>query len=107
MQNAFGKGDELMNIEKIYEEIEKLEIAVELVNGKWQTSYKGSVNALFRRNKYQKNKIDLIFENAIKVAKQSGKTLLTGVVNIINPENEDQQKFLNEVKKRPFMESVN
>ena len=108
MQNAFGKGDELMNIEKIYEEIEKLEIAVELVNGKWQTSYKGSVNALFLFNKfYQKNCIDSVFENAIKLAKQSGKTLLTGVVNIINPENEDQQKFLNEVKKQPFMESVN
>ena len=96
-----------MNRKNIYEEIEKLEIAVELVNGKWQTSYKGSVNALFLLNKYQKNNIDLIFENAIKVAKQSGKTLLTGVVNIINPENEDQQKFLNEVKKQPFMESVN
>ena len=28
------------DFDKIYEEIEKVEIAVELVNGKWQTSKK-------------------------------------------------------------------
>ena len=96
------------DFDKIYEEIEKLEIAVELVNGKWQTSYKGSVNALFLFNKfYQKNCIDSVFENAIKLAKQSGKTLLTGVVNIINPENQDQMRFFNEVIKQPFVKGVN
>ena len=96
-----------MNRKNIYEEIEKLEIAVELVNGKWQTSYKGSVNALFLLNKYQKNNIDLIFENAIKVAKQSGKTLLTGVVTIINPENQAQMRFFKDIKKQPFVVGVN
>jgi len=98
-----------MNIKKIYEEIEKLEIAVELVNGKWQTSYKGSANALFLLNKfYQKDCFDkTLTENAIKLAKQSGKTLLTGVVNIINPENQDQMRFFKDIKKQPFVKGVN
>ena len=56
---------------------------------------------------YQKNCIDSVKENAIKLAKQSGKTLLTGVVTIINPENQDQMRFFNEVIKQPFVKGVN
>jgi|TARA_Y100000294_G_scaffold164150_1_gene170657 hypothetical protein len=96
------------DFDKIYEEIEKVEIAVELVNGKWQTSYQGSANALFLLNKfYQKNCIDSVRENAIKLAKQSGKTLLKGVVTIINPENQDQMRFFNDIIKQPFVKGVN